>query len=94
MERYVWIWIAVGPRFVMTQLFPGTAVNDHWGFTVGQILSCNMNMLFARWRHCLLPHRWLRQVKSDIAMEVGYDESFRPMRGMEGWAWDSMNYAM
>ena len=34
--------VAVGPWFVMTQLFPGTAVNDHWGCTVGQILSCSM----------------------------------------------------
>ena len=24
----------------------------------------------------------------------GYDESFRAMRGMEGWAWDNVNYAM
>ena len=46
-ERYVWIWDAVGPWFAMTQLVPGTAVNDHWGCTMGQILSCCYGMQMA-----------------------------------------------
>ena len=88
----------------------GMALYDY-----AQVIMLQLHLLFARWRHCMLPHRWLRQVKPDNAMEVlkilkctqtvlnmaegginwrGYDESFRAMRGMECWVWDSVNYEM
>ena len=43
----------------------GMALYDY-----AQVIMLQLHLLFARWRHCMLPHRWLRQVKPDNAMEV------------------------